>query len=193
LGGINRGATGRSEFGTPILGKLPMANRLFKNQSIGQDRSSSSFRVTATIHDFDAMEEALLGAPPSAFSSASSPQRLAEPPAAFVGRAVQPRAANLAGNWAAKPAEPERRPPEMNLADEQSRRVQQQKTRANEAQQYFERGQQAEAEGKRGAAKVYYQMAARRADGDLKQQVLARLEAVTGARDTKIAQNEPLP
>ena len=52
--------------------------------------------------------------------------------------------------------------------------------RSAEADDYFARGQQAEADGKMAVAKIYYQMAARRATGDLKQQVLARLDAVSG-------------
>jgi hypothetical protein len=190
LGGISRASSGRNEFGTPMLDKLPMANRLFKNQSIGQDRSASNFRVTATIHDFDAMDEALLNTPTSSVTSSSPLRRLDEPPAAIVGRTLQPRSQNLAGSWVPK-ADREARQPAMKLEDEQVRRAEQQLTRAQEAEEYFERGQQAEAEGKRAAAKVFYQMAAKRSAGELKQQVLARLEVVTGAQTTRVAQSRP--
>src|SRR5208337_775570 len=58
LGGIDRSSAGRNEFGVPGI-TLPG----FQNRSIGQTQSATSFRVTATIHDFDAMDQALLNAP----------------------------------------------------------------------------------------------------------------------------------
>jgi len=48
----------------------------------------------------------------------------------------------------------------------------------DDARVYFERGRTAEESGRTGAARVYYKMAARRASGDLKQQVEARLRAL---------------
>jgi hypothetical protein len=47
-----------------------------------------------------------------------------------------------------------------------------------EAQVYLERGQSAEEAGNLGAAKAYYQMAARRAAGNLKREILQRIEGV---------------
>ena len=51
-------------------------------------------------------------------------------------------------------------------------------TRASEAVEFFERGERAEAEGKANVAKIYYQMAARRAEGELKDLVAAKLDAL---------------
>jgi len=48
----------------------------------------------------------------------------------------------------------------------------------SEALAYLERGRNAEAIGKPNVAKVYYQMAARRASGNLRDQILARLNAL---------------
>ena len=67
-----------------------------------------------------------------------------------------------------------------DLAVEQANREVRQATRVEEADSFFARGQQAEADGKPNVAKIYYQMAARRATGDLKQQVQARLDVVSG-------------
>lgn len=50
-----------------------------------------------------------------------------------------------------------------------------------EAQEWFQRGQQAEQEGKPKVAIIYYRMAAQRASGELKQQSLARLAALQSA------------
>ena len=47
-----------------------------------------------------------------------------------------------------------------------------------EALLYVERARNAEAKGKPNVAKVYYQMAAQRASGQLREQVLARLNAL---------------
>ena len=49
-----------------------------------------------------------------------------------------------------------------------------------EAMKYVELARGAEASGKPSVAKVYYQMAARRASGGLKAQILSRLEALQG-------------
>lgn len=63
---------------------------------------------------------------------------------------------------------------------EEARRIREHESqRAHaEAEDYLHRARQAEAEGKTGVAKVYYQMASRRADGDLKVTILARLDAL---------------
>jgi len=49
LGGIKRLSEGRSEFGVPILDKVPYLNRLFKNVGIGRDTSSLMMMVTPRI------------------------------------------------------------------------------------------------------------------------------------------------
>ena len=63
-------------------------------------------------------------------------------------------------------------------------------TRSAEAESYFAQARQAETDGKPGVAKIYYQMAARRASGDFKQQIQARLDALSG-RSTALAKNSP--
>ena len=174
LGGIDRASDGRNEFGMPFLHFPP-----FKNQSIGQSRSAVNMSVTATIHDFDAMDQALLNSPSPA-GLTSNGQRPGVAPAGMVaGRAALPRAADLAGHWLPEPTAAAGLTG-TNLAAEQSRRVAQQQTRADEAEKYFERARQAEADGKLNVARIYYQMVARRAAGDLQHQALARLEAVGG-------------
>jgi len=185
LGGINRAADGRSESGLPGIA-LPG----FQNRGIGQDRSASSFWATVKIHDFDAMDQALLNTPsPDGFARTypSMSRGLSETPAAFASRSWQRNAVNLAGNWRVEPDPPA---PVNDAAVEQANRVARQAIRADEADSFFARGQQAEADGKPNVAKIYYQMAARRATGDLKQQVQARLDAV-GGRNRALAKNTP--
>jgi hypothetical protein len=188
LGGIDRAADGRNEFGVPGI-TLPG----FQSRSIGQDRSSTGMFVTATIHDFDAMDQALLNTPSSDVARTSFTARPALPtlvpdvPAGFASRATQRKAVNLAGNWQVEPAKPA---PVSDLAVEQASRAARRAERNNEADAYFAHGQQAEADGKLNVAKIYYQMAVRRASGDLKQQAQARLDAVSG-KTTAVAKNTP--
>ena len=46
LGGYSRFSEGRNEFGPPVLGKVPYADRAFRN--VGYGRSAVSTRVTAS-------------------------------------------------------------------------------------------------------------------------------------------------
>ncbi len=185
LGGINRASDGRNEFGVPGI-TLPG----FQNRGIGQDRSASSFWATATIHDFDAMDQALLNAPSPSGIAGSNPNMsrgLPEFPAVITGQIVPRKAVNLAGNWQAEPGAPV---PVSDVAVEQADRANRQTTRAEEADNFFARAKQDEADGKPNVAKIYYQMALRRATGERKQEVQARLDFITG-RDRALANSSP--
>ena len=169
LGGINRASDGRNEFGIPGLTFPGLQNR-----SIGRNVSGSNMSVTATIHDLDEMDQALLGSPSdlaSIYPRGSHSISDVPMPWAPPGPRLDP--VNLAGNWRqeAAPALPVSKVA-VEVADRESQRA----TRSSEAEDYFARGQQAEADGKPSVAKIFYQMAARRASGALKQQVIARLE-----------------
>ncbi len=58
LGGIGRGGFGGDEFGIPFGPGRP-----WRNSALGAQGSVSGASVTATIHDFRAMDEALLSQP----------------------------------------------------------------------------------------------------------------------------------
>ena len=60
LGGVDRVSDGLSSRGVPGASHLPGGNRLFRNQALGRDASHSSARASVWIHDFQAMDEALL-------------------------------------------------------------------------------------------------------------------------------------
>ncbi len=185
LGGINRVSSGRSEFGVP---GMPFPG--FQNRAIGQDCSATSFWASAKIHDFDAMDQALLNAPSPdglARTYPDIPHGLPETPAAVAGRTPQGNSTNFAGNWR---IQPDVAADVSDAAAEHAKRVARQAVRAEEAETYYANGQKAEADGKRGAAKIYYQMAARRATGDLKQLVQARLDVLSG-RSSALAKNTP--
>jgi len=186
MGGVNRAATGRNEFGVPLAPFRP-----FRNTAIGTERSASSIRVSAYIHDFEAMEERLLGQPASTIGSV----RPRQPQVAVSGARPQPRPATQRGAWnpSTWTADVDRRStPAMNLAEVQTRRENRKQARGGEAAGFFARGQKAEAEGKLGAAKIYYQMASRRASGELKVRIAARLQAISPDKTlSKVAQSRP--
>jgi len=187
LGGISRASDSSSQFGVPMLDKLPLLGRPFGNRAIGQSRSSMNMFATATIHDFDAMEAALLGSAPSG-GVVSSASPAAE--AALARMAPAPTPKNLAGQWQPKTDPPGATSPLADAATEQARRLALRETRASEAEQYFERARQAEADGKPSVAKIYYQMVVRRSgEGDLKSQALTRLDAL-GSATGRLAQGQ---
>jgi hypothetical protein len=176
MGGIGRSSEGRNEFGSPLLGKLPYLGRPFNNTGIGSQTSASSVRVTAQIHDFEAMDAFLLGQPGAALPlGAMQPHG-----AAALGMTLLPRTPAIGAIWSSPPAAESQLA--AGLADAQARRSAQATARTDEARDFFERAQKAEAAGKSSVAKIYYQMAARRATGELKDQAVAKLEALSGAR-----------
>ena len=60
IGSVKRSSTGVVSRGVPILGSLPMAGRLFRNQAVGQSNSTSTLSATVQIHDLREMDRALL-------------------------------------------------------------------------------------------------------------------------------------
>jgi hypothetical protein len=185
LGGVNRAAEGRNEFGTPLLPFRP-----FRNVGIGRETSASGMWVTATIHDFDAMDRYLLSAPSQ--STVSWPPPLGRSQVAASGHALLPRDPGYGASWRLSVPSTAGSGPTTSVAQARAQRERQQVARAPEAVDFYERGQKAEAAGKTGVAKIYYQMAARRATGELKGRVAAKLEAIGRAQTgSKIAQDRP--
>ncbi len=184
LGGIKRASTGRNEFRVPLLPFRP-----FRNTGIGRELSASSVHVTATIHDFEAMDEFLLSQPTAYARSLRSPPVGA---AAAWAKTLRRRDPAYGTSWKVSGAAEPRGASAMSVAEARAQRLRQQDLRAAEAVEFFERGRNAEMAGKSGAAKVYYQMAARRATGQLSQQVVARLEMLSRpATARQIAQRQP--
>lgn len=166
LGGINRAASGRNEFGVPLLPFRP-----FRNVGIGRELSASNMWVTATIHDLDAMDRYLRGLP-----TAGRLPPLGRPQVAAMNKTPRPRQPGHGVSWRVSAPAGAGRAPTMSVA--QAQRQRQQQTRAREAADFFQRGRKAETAGKTGVAKIYYQMGARRASGQLKAQITQRLEAI---------------
>ncbi|NBO92231.1 MAG: hypothetical protein EBV06_07940, partial [Planctomycetia bacterium] len=49
LGGLKRMSEARTEFGPPVLSKIPYVNRLFKNVGYGKETESLLIMITARI------------------------------------------------------------------------------------------------------------------------------------------------
>lgn len=177
MGGVKRASTGVNEFGVPLLPFRP-----FRNRSIGQETGSVGTSVSVYIHNFEEMEEALLGGPPSSVAAMT--------PRSSGGNRVGLESLRAGVAPRAAPAAPA--PRMETIAGVRAERAQQKMTREQEAADFYGRGQTAEAAGKLNLAKIYYQMAAKRATGSFKAEVLARLEVVK-TPGTRLAQGTRTP
>jgi hypothetical protein len=142
LGGVSRSGMQSTSRGIPG-GFLPFRNRAF-SRSIG----ASSVSVSASIHDLQALDEAVLELARRRRQGAPGLQTPEAP--VFAGN-VQSLEALAAERLAAAQAE------------------------QAEAYALFERGQKAEQQGKAGAARIYYDMAVRQATGALKELAAEKL------------------
>jgi hypothetical protein len=165
LGGVNRSSSGSNEFGAAPFG--PFANR-----SYGSQTSASSMRVSAYIHDFQAMDEQLLNQPTAFNRGQNQPQ-------VQMARAVGQRVEDARAASAGRPA--------LDVAGLRAQRLEEERARNSESAGLMERGQAAESAGKLKVARLYYQMAYRKAEGDAKAQALARLEAISETKPAALA------
>ena len=154
LGGVNRASSGSREARVPLAPGGP-----FRNRASGGGASASGMSASVYIHDFQAMDEALRGQPSGEETAA---RRKAPAGVGHSGTAV-PRPLALS------PAEAARQRPLVLVDSEQ------------EAEDLYHLGVEAQSQGNPGAAKVFYEMASRRATGELRERVLARLREVSEA------------
>jgi hypothetical protein len=182
LGGVKRAASGRNEFGAPLVP--------FGNRSMGMERSASGAWVSVYVHDFEAMDEYLLSQPPPRRSQPAVPARFGAPIGASPPRRPPPASAgDIWRNRLDAATRGSAGPLAKSVAQLRAEHQREQQARQEEAAQWFERGRKAESAGKSNVARVYYQTAARRATGPLKAQIAARLDAVDGsAQPPKLAQ-----
>lgn len=172
LGGVSRSRYGSVSRGVPGLGTLPGAGRLFGNRGIASSQSVSGVGVTATIIDHAEWDRAVL---------AEAERRAAGRTVAGVDPEVARRADFLARHVAthervSEVETPQPRAAGLSLEDIRLRNEQARRQREVQARQYWQRGRQAEESGKYGAARIYYQMAARHAESPARERILAHLE-----------------
>jgi len=172
LGGINRAADGSVTRGLPLASKIPGLGRLAGNRGIGSTRSAANMSVHATIIDHQELDAAVLaqaaanrGGVSLTDKQALATQQRADFITRNLARGEVPASVQL--NPAIPSVEEIRRKNELAAAN-----------RDAEAQAWFAKAQNAEAEKKPAVAKIYYQMVARRATGDLKAQCESRLAAI---------------
>jgi len=198
LGGIKRGSEGSVERGVPILGKVPGLNRLFKNRGIGRQFQTSSHTVVPRIIILEEEEERQVGRPTGSYSSNSPTHPLGGPRTgvASAGYAPDPisrQAASLSSHISRSsqfaplaPVGQEVRQPSVAIQStvvsaDQIRRENELAAvqRDSEAAKFYAKGQAAVAEGRTGSAKVFFNMALRRADGSLRQMIQAELDQLS--------------
>ena len=185
LGGIGRASTGSVTRGVPVLSKVPGANRVFTNRGIGQDFGLSQMSVTPRIIILEEEELRQTGVSAGMLSQQHSGPSPLRPQRADRGidPAIAQRADFIARHIARHPTEaPEQiagpAPPSVEQVRQQNDLARRQ--RASEAEAFFAKGRRAEAEGKSGVAKIWYEMTARRAEGELLEQVIERLAILAG-------------
>lgn len=187
LGGIMRGAEGSSSRGVPLLSGIPGLNRLFRNQAIGREMSNSSFSVVPRIIIQEEEEFRQTGVSPETLALFEA-QRNRE---LGIDPQVAGKADFIARNLARHSPQIASRETKSTLpsVEEIARRHEREQQQAlAEADEFFAKGQRAEAEGKAGVAKIYYQMAARRATGEMQQEIAARLATLSTAKNgTRLA------
>lgn len=192
LGGINRSSSGSVTSGVPGLSHIPGANRLFKNRAIGSSSGAMNMSVNVFVHDLREMDEALLAEAAARRGGAALPVGRAAPApltaedrrAAFLTQHVG-RTADLREETNAAPLAAAKVASVDEIRREQLAAKTQQE---NEARSYLAQGLEAESLGQFGAAKVFYNMAARRSAGELRSTILARLQNLSPtANATKLA------
>jgi hypothetical protein len=161
VGGVGRSASGATQVGGPLSP--------WRNSGIGSQCGASNMHLVATIHDFEAMDQALLAQARGLGRSPTFTQAR-ENPLASGGKDSAP----------------------VPLAEIRAQRQQQDAAQRAEWEELLARGDRAADAGKPGAARVYYKMVLRRATSDLQQEAAARLAMLDKSQpQSKVAKAAP--
>ncbi|MBW3598531.1 MAG: type II and III secretion system protein [Planctomycetes bacterium] len=158
LGGVSRASSGSVSRGVPIVGKAPGLAPLFGGRAIGSTVGASNVGVTATIIDHRELDAAVL--------AEARRRRLAEGGAA-ANMTAGPRYNLVPGS-----------PPAASVAEIRRQHAEEDEAARAEVLGLIENARQAESAGKLATAKIYYRMAARRADETLRRQIEAHLASL---------------
>ncbi|WP_425619366.1 hypothetical protein NA78x_003106 [Anatilimnocola sp. NA78] len=175
LGGINRAVDSSVTRGLP-LGKGPLTT----NRGLSSVRSGSNMSVHATIIDHQELDAAVL-----AEAAARRGTRAEDPATLALQQKADYLSRNLARTQPTAPVAASDRQPSVEQIRERNELAA--AVRDAEAASFFAKGQAAEAAGKPGIAKIYYQMVARRDQAGLKQQAEARLAALASPGKSLVA------
>jgi len=199
LGSINSVSEGSTERGVPLLGKVPGLNRLFKNRGIGREVGARNYTVIPRIIILEEEEERQVGRPGGS-GTAFGPTPPGDPRrrlSSYYNNRENAIAAARAASLSSQIQRTSDRPHSLNSQAQHSpssaansatatptaesieaRNAFAAAKRSTEAIVYFEKANAAAKVGKKGAAKVYYRMAARRAKGAQREEILQALEAL---------------
>lgn len=170
MGGIYRASDSRNQFGVPVLGHVPVLGRPFNNSSIAQNRGATTLSVKAQIHDFEAMDEAIL---------AEAAARRGGAPLSLAG--TNRSSGNLNGNAV------------HSLAAIERQREAQDDEKRFEVANLLAKAQAAEAGGRGGVARIFYNMVAKHTK-DPAERAMAqeRVAALSKPKNSaKVAANSP--
>lgn len=166
----DRGSIGLSGFGGSSLGSTAFGPSFGpRSRGFGRQTSASRTSVHATVHDFDALDRQSLDRARRSYGSATGRS----------GRSAYGDTSSAAQAPAGSVAEA-RRLHAVELAAAE-----------NEALKYLNQAERAAARGKPQVASVLYQMAERRATGELKAKIRSRLAALKLAASEHAAAPKP--
>ena len=178
LGGVGSSASGCNQRGIPGLGSRP-----FTNVAGGARGAAGSVSVTAEIHDFEAMDRQLLG---------EDFDRTADATTAADALAVRKLPIMLRPVVGAKSLQPSALAADStgssSIADIRRQQAAEDSAAQEEAQRLFEQATELQSAGKPGVAKVYYQMVAHRATGDLKERAETAIRELSGPTQSASAE-----
>lgn len=177
LGGVHRASSASTSRGVPLPG------RLARDGGITRTTSSSTTSVHATIIDHAELDRQVLAeAARQRTANGTYVDADADRRADFLSRHVGRSPARLVGT------EPVSATKKMASLEELRRRnAAARDARQSEAAAYLEKAHAAWTSGKTGAAKVYFKMAERRAEGDLKLQIQGFLTELSAASRSSLA------
>lgn len=179
IGGGTNYSSGSISRGVPGLSNIPGLGRGFGNRAFGSSVNTGVFSVSAQIHDLREMDEALLAEAAAHREGGAATTRLsaADAKADFISRHVERRV----DDRTRLVAEPKPKTPSVEEIRAQNALALEKQNA--EAQSLLEQGRQAEVAGKPGVAKIFYNMAARRATGELQTELRNRLAALASGTD----------
>jgi hypothetical protein len=154
-GGAYMGGVGRGSSGRNRIGG-PFG---YGSTGVGGQRHAAGVNVQAQIHDLPAMDKALRGG------------------TAAAGAPPGPLSQKLAATQGDNPSMPS-----ASLKDLDRQRGAAADAQQAEAADFLRRAREAQAAGKTALAKTYYEMAHRRATGELRDQIAAQLQAIAATQ-----------
>lgn len=157
LGGLSSGASSSSRRGIPLMIKDPWIAPLMGSRGIAHSAATSGASVHATIIDHEELDREAL---------AEAASRLSPPSETDVKAGELSRRAEASGEQAA---------PLASVASIRRQQAAEEQARADKAAEWFAKAEAYRQDGEAGQAKIYYRMAARHANAEMKQQIAARL------------------